>query len=421
MIGLAGACLLLLACPAAAPDANGPGLAQVAHLPPQPAMDVNREGKALYRDGRFAEARAKYELARKADPDFVAPWLNLACAYAREDRFAEATAEAVALIRHAYVPGTREVMEAADLGALQIRPQWLAKLKFAQAEASAEWGRAAQAGMFFVGRNQPPVKLEGQGVLVLGMNQEIYAWLPHSGRYLPITAEDGRVLAFVQSPDGRRIVFVRAGRLVRTPGQPDLLRGLGVRQLDIPTMTLGLVVELPGDVRRLTLWFSGRGAVEMEAVRPDGGLDKFRFDGQTLEPVGPIHRSASVPTAWEARRLRRRRTIAGGDGEAERSERGGVAGGGPKGEANPSRVPMSAVVLTATGVAPTRRVVADTACGFSARDELNAQGLPGIRISVEKSRGFFLDARYGSGLDGLPFPGPVASPSKALSPARKTR
>jgi hypothetical protein len=31
---------------------------------------------------------------------------------------------------------------------------------------------------------------------------------------------------------------------------------------------------------------------------------------------------------------------AGGFGEAERSERGVVAGGGPKGEANPPRVPM---------------------------------------------------------------------------------
>ena len=49
-----------------------------------------------------------------------------------------------------------------------------------------------------------------------------------------------------------------------------------------------------------------------------------------------------VPTAWGARRLCRRRTIAGGFGEAERSERGGGGRGGPKGGANSSRVPMSA-------------------------------------------------------------------------------
>ena len=377
MIELAGACLLLFACPAAAPDADAPGQTQVVHLPPQQAMDLNREGKIFYREGRFAEARAKYEQARRVDPDFLAPWLNLACAYAREDRFAEATEQAVALIRHAYVPGAREVMEAADLGALQIRPQWLAKLKAALAEASTEWGTAAHGGFFFVARTQPPVKLEGQGVLVLGMNQEIYAWLPRAGRYLPVTAENGRVLAFVQSPDGRRIVLVRAGRLVRTPGQPDLLRGLGLRQLDLASMVLGPVVELPGDVRRLTLWFSRGGAAEVEAARPEGELDNFRFDGQTLEPGGAFRGRFSTD--------------------------------------------LHRVVLTATGVAATSRVVTDAACGFSARDEPDAQGLPGIRISARRGKGFFLDARYGSGLDGLPFPLPPSAASKALSPARKTR
>jgi hypothetical protein len=377
MIGLAGACLLVLACPVAAPDANGPGQAQVAHLPPQHAMDLNREGKVLYREGRFAEARAKYELARKVDPDFLAPWLNLACAYAREDRFADATEQAVVLIRHAYVPGAREVMEAADLGALQIRPPLLARLRSALAEASTEWGRATQGGLFFVARTQPPVKLEGQGVLVLGMNQEIYAWLPRSGRYLAITAEDGRVLAFMQSLDGRRIVLVRAGRLVRTPGQPDTLRGLGLRQIDLSSMALGPVVELPGDVRELTGWFFGREAVEIEVARPAGGVDRFRFDGQTLQAAGAL--------------------------------RGRFSAG------------VHRVLLTAAGVAPSIRAVADAACSFSAHDEPDAEGLPRIRVSAQKGKEFFFDARYGAGLDGLPFSASPAAASKALSPARKTR
>jgi hypothetical protein len=182
------------------------------------------------------------------------------------------------------------------------------------------------------------------------------------------------VLAFVRSPDGRRIAFVRAGRLVRTPGQPDLLRGLSVRQLDLPSMALGPAVEVPGDVRQLAMGYSGRGVLEMEVAGPGGALARFRFDGKTLEPAGA------------------------GPGRSLRS-----------------------VVLSPTGVAPGTRVVADAACGFSAHDEADAQGIPRIRISAHKGKGFLLDARYGAGLDGLPFPGPVASPSKALSPARKTR
>jgi len=371
--GLAGVFLFLGACPSAAPEVTGPGQTQVPHLPPQQAMDLNREGKLLYRDGHFAEARAKYEASKKADPDFLAPWLNLACAHAREDRFAEATEQAVALIRHAYVPGAREVMQAADLGALQIRPQTLAELQSAQAEAALEWAKAVQGAFFFVARTQPPVRLPGQGVLVLGVNQEIYAWLPGSGRYLPLTAEDGRVLAFVQSSDGRHIVFARAGRLVRMPGQPDLLRGLGLRQLDLATMALGPVLDLPGDVRELTMWDSGRG-VEIGVAGQSGGWEKFRFDGAALVPAG-------------ATRVR----------------------------------PSRGVALTAAGVTSSKRAVADAACGFSARDEVDAQGLPRVRILAPKRKDFFLDARFGAGLNGLPFPDAPNSPSKALSPARKTR
>jgi hypothetical protein len=172
-------------------------------------------------------------------------------------------------------------------------------------------------------------------------------------------------------------VFLRGGRLVRTPGQPDLLRGLGVRQLDLPNMTLGPVVAFPGDVRQLTMWFSGPGAVEMEVARPEAGLEDFRFDGQKLEPIGAIQRRSS---------------------------------------ANVHRV-----LLTAAGVAPATRVVTDTACGFSARDEADSQGLARIRVWARKGKGFFLDARYGAGLDGLPFPASPSAASKALSPARKTR
>jgi len=80
------------------------------------------------------------------------------------------------------------------------------------------------------------------------------------------------------------------------PGQADLLRGLSVRQLDLASMVLGPVVELPGDVRQITLWPTGRDGVEVEVVGLVGASSKFHFDGQRLEPAQTIHRrfSASV-------------------------------------------------------------------------------------------------------------------------------
>ena len=170
---------------------------------------------------------------------------------------------------------------------------------------------------------------------------------------------------------------MRAGRLVRAADQADLLRGLGVRQLDLASMALGPVVELPGDVRQITLWPAGRDGVEVEVVGLVGASSKFHFDGQKLQPTQTIHRRFSA-------------------------------------DAQP-------VALTAAGVAPTSRVVTDAGCAFSAHDEIDGNGLPGIHISAQAGKGFFLDARYGAGLNGLPFPDSASSPSKALSPARKTR
>ena len=67
------------------------------------------------------------------------------------------------------------------------------------------------------------------------------------------------------------------------------------------------------------------------------------------------------------------------------------------------------------------REATDAACGFSAHDETDAQGTSHVRVLPRKGKGLLLDARYGAGLDGLPFPASPSAASKALSPARKTR
>jgi len=96
------------------------------------------------------------------------------------------------------------------------------------------------------------------------------------------------VLALVKSPDGRRIVFMRAGRLVRMPGQPDLLRGLSVRQLDLPSMTMGPVIDLPG---MCGSWPCGPPAVARSTWKwagPWGRVGQVPLRRPNLEPVGAI-------------------------------------------------------------------------------------------------------------------------------------
>jgi hypothetical protein len=349
------ALLFAAGCPVPAPVAGADGTAAVARAPAPAAITLNNEGKALYRQDRWREARDKYLAAQAADPEFLAPALNAACAQARLDRFAEAADEAVALVRRAFVPWGREVLEAADLAGLHVRPE-MKRLRAAIAEAGPAWGRAVMPGLFFVARTRPAVKLDGQGVLVLRLNQELFAWLPATGRYRQVTADDGRVLAAVRSGDGRTVVYVRAGKLVRGPGGPPRLRGLTLRHLDVPTMALAAPVDVPGDIEELALWPAPPGALADLRVRTGGQDHHYRLVGGAL---------VSAPA--------------------------GAVQGRP------------AARLTGAGVADRGQVAAPAPCAFQAADEARAGQAPRVRVTAGKQSSV-LDAPLGAGLAGLPFP-----------------
>ena len=84
-----------------------------------------------------------------------------------------------ALIDRAYVPWSREVLEAADLGALKVQPQ-MAELKRALATAAAAWGAGLEESVIFVGRLRAPlhVPADGAGEFILNPHQEVFAFTP---------------------------------------------------------------------------------------------------------------------------------------------------------------------------------------------------------------------------------------------------
>ncbi|HEX7509243.1 MAG TPA: hypothetical protein VF550_20895 [Polyangia bacterium] len=342
-------------CPASAPVPDTPGFPAVAKLPATEAMRLNGEGKQLYRQERWDEAREKYWAALVADPDFLGAQLNAACSFSRQGRYAEAADEAANLIRRAFVPWNREVLEAADLGILQDQAVY-AKVQARRAEAALGWGKLVGGGILFVARTKPPLRVAGQGVLVLGLNQELFAWIPETGRYLQVTAEDGRILAFTVSSDGGRIAYVLAGKLLRSPGQAALLRGLTLRVLDIPTMSVGKAVPIPGDVKKVKLWLSS--APTLRVTDASSHATVLTLVDDRLEPA----------PAW-AQRWR---------GES--------------------------VEASGAGVEPGKRRVAKKNCGFRLASEKDSTGRWHIVVSRPGSKSFSLDARYGAGLAGLPFP-----------------
>ncbi|HEY0705968.1 MAG TPA: tetratricopeptide repeat protein [Polyangia bacterium] len=353
-------------CPCPTPQPGATGSATLTRTPTAEAFAKNRAGYAAYRERRFAEARGAYQAALDADPTFLAPRLNIACALVQEERFADAVAAAAELAHKGFVPWGREIEEAADLAPLRIRPEFRS-LQGKLAEAGRSWGAALFArapALPFVARTGPPVGLAGKGVLVLSPEQEVFAYLPDSGTYRQLTNEDGRVLAIARSADGRQLVYVRGAKLIRQDGAPDSLRGLVVRRLSLSDMTLGPAVAIPGDVERLGLGFHAD-SIAMSVRTSDGSERHFAMAG------GQLVASAVSPPA------------------------------------------RPQVVLTAKGIAAMpRTAVAGTAndCRFVAEDEVvRPGGLPRVIVRAGKQR-FALDSPHGAGLHGLSFDSGRAPP-----------
>ena len=278
----------------------GVGIVDPFHAPAPKATELNSAGKTFYRDGKWDEARIEYRAATDADPAFLAPRLNVACSFVRQERFAEATAEVEALLKLAYVPWAREILEAADLGALKPRPE-MARIRQSMATAAAAWGAGLDGAILFVGRARAPLKVPatGAGFFILNPHQEVYAFLPATGRFRQLTNEDGRVLAMMPTPDGRRVVYVVADKLIRGAKADDLtLRGVALGELALASMTSEPPIKLEGDIRRIEI--ATVGAATMFRIEGDRVSGLFRRgDRGTLDslPPGPRLRVAAVVTA----------------------------------------------------------------------------------------------------------------------------
>jgi hypothetical protein len=328
-------------------------------------MRRNGEGKRLYRQERWDAARAKYRAALAADPSLLGAALNVACSYSRQKRYAEAAEEAAKLIRQAYVPWNREVEEAADLGILQDHPAAYARIQAARRESAIAWGEQVRKGVLFVARTKPPVRLTGEGVLVLRLNQEVFAWIPETGRFFQVTAEDGRVLGLAVSRNGQRIAYLLGGKVLRAAGKPRVLRGLAVRVLELPTMSLGPLLPIPGDVREVQLWFT---ATQPEVEVTDGAGRKASFR------LGATRLAASPG---------RKR---------------------PKGE--------DWVALGEHGVELGEPYRSQGKCAFSLRATEDSSGRRRLQVARPGGKPFLLDTRYEAGLHGLPFPDPSRKQGK---------
>ena len=348
-------------CPPQKPTA-GVGVADPFRAPDAQATELNAAAKILYRQGKWEEARTEYRAAEAADPTFLAPRLNVACSFVRQERFGEAVTEVRALIDRAYVPWSREVLEAADLGALKVQPQ-MAELKRALATAAAAWGAGLDESVIFVGRLRAPlhVPADGAGEFILNPHQEVFAFTPSTGLYRQLTAEDGHVVAVALAPDRRRIVYVTAGKLVRG-AKPDAvaLDGVALGELTLATMTGDPPIPIAGPVRRLEIAGTPHGfAYRIEGERTNG---RFLVGAtRTLVPLGGPRPSGLLPG-----------------------------------------VPLA--VLTAAGALPVDSVAVPGGCPVVARDRKSVGGGRSVVLTVRGQPPRTIGGLLGAGLSGLPLP-----------------
>ena len=340
------------------PQKPGAGVADPFRAPDPQATELNAAAKVLYRQGKWEEARTEYRAAEAADPTFLAPRLNVACSFVRQERFGEAVSEVRALIERAYVPWSREVLEAADLGALKVQPQMM-DLKRALATAAAAWGAGLDESVIFVGRLRAPLHLpaEGAGEFILNPHQEVFAFTPSTGRYRQLTAEDGHVVAVALAPDRRRIVYVTAGKLVRGARPEDVaLDGVAIGELTLATMSADPPVPIAGTVRRLEIAGTPHGfAFRIEGERMNG---RFLIGAtRTLVPLGGA-RLPGVPLA----------------------------------------------ILTAMGALPVASTAVPGGCSVVARDGKSGSGGRVILLSGRGQSPRTIGGPFGAGLAGLPLP-----------------
>jgi hypothetical protein len=342
VIGLVAALLLVdlpgaTAClPALAQD--GPGVVDPFRPPDPKATALNAEGKTLYRQEKWEAARTQYRAAEAADPTFLAPRLNVACSFVRQERFGEAYEEVRALLHLAYLPWSREVLEAADLGALKVQPA-MADVRRTMVAEATRWGAGLDESLIFVARQRAPLRVPptGAGEFILNPHQEVYAYSPATALFRQLTAEDGHVLAVMREPDRRRIVYLTAEKLVRGAKAADVvLDGVALHELTLATMTAGPPIPIVGSVRRIEIAPAPRGLVfRIEGVRVAGGF--MIGPSNTLIPWGGSKRvpSLAVLTASGA--------LPASDGETVTWAHGCVAGARDQQKPNGSR----AIVLTA--------------------------------------------------------------------------
>jgi hypothetical protein len=191
------------------------GVADPFTPPPETPQRENADGFKLYRNREYAAALPHFEKALAGAPDYDAARWNLATTYAALRQWDRALREVDPLLAHNYPRYSRQLMTDPDWAPIKVTGREFGVLKNKLEKARGTYSAGLDHAVLLIGRARPLVDSPVAEQVRTFRHAEVYAW---DGRWRQLTESSGRVLAFVRSPDGRRIAYLTQEKSINVGG-----------------------------------------------------------------------------------------------------------------------------------------------------------------------------------------------------------
>lgn len=222
-------------------------------------------GYASLKAKKYEEAAALFTEVTTALPDYLPARFQAARAYLQAANSVGTRQQLEELLSRNFIAYSGKAASK-EFAVFRTSPEWPA---YQQAEARIRTAYSQGLGqdLVFVARSgsfDPPTFTPSAGAkkgladATLETKQEVYHFDPDHGRYRPLTATDGRVLAALRSGDGKRLAFVTASR-VQADGDKKYFVEPQFGFLDLTTLETAGPIKLSGGYEELTIGFGATG------------------------------------------------------------------------------------------------------------------------------------------------------------------
>lgn len=220
-------------------------------------------GYAALKAKKYDEAAALFAEVTTTLPDYLPARFQAARAYLQAANPVGTRQQLEELLSRNFIAYAAK-SASKEFAVFRTSPEWPAYQQ-AEARIRAAYAQGLGQDLVFVARSgsfDPPSWTPGARKGLADANletkQEVYHFDPDHGRYRPLTATDGRVLAALRSGDGKRLVFVTASH-IQSEGEKKYFVEPQFGFLDLTTLETAGPIKLGGGYEELTIGFGASG------------------------------------------------------------------------------------------------------------------------------------------------------------------